>query len=157
VLVRIQSKLESDGPWNAVDGWSSAEFEVLPRVGEFVSLQHIAKQGVWLRVDHIVHTPNNVRPVSANDERPYQAILFVTWLSQDAVIAPSTPSAIIQWNGEDLPDQLRALPPGSYSVSRHVSDRLEIESSSCIRSALKDISGRHTLPAFGRTRRRWRQ
>jgi hypothetical protein len=157
VLVRIQSKLESDGPWSQVDGWSSAELEVLPRVGEFISLQHIAKHGAWLRVDHIVHTPNNVRPISASDERPYQAILFVTWLSQDAVIAPSAPSALIYWNGEDVPEQLRALPPGSYSVSRLTSDAMTVESSGCIRSAIKDRSGKHALPDFGRARRRWRQ
>src|SRR5437763_10416999 len=88
VLVRIQSKVETDGPWCLVDGWSFAEFEILPRVGELISLQHIANQGVWLRVDHIVHTPNNVRPTSAHDTRPYQAILFVQWLSRDAVLAP---------------------------------------------------------------------
>jgi hypothetical protein len=147
-----------NGPWSSVDGWSFAEFEVLPRVGEFVSLQHIAKQGVWLRVDHIVHTPNNVRPTSVSDERPYQAILFVTWLSEDAVIAPHAPSTILHWNGEDLPDQLRALPPGFYAVSRQTTDAIEIEESSgCIRGALKDVSGTQTLPAFGRTRRRYRQ
>jgi hypothetical protein len=89
VLVRIQSRLESDGPWSAIDGWSSAELEVLPRVGEFISLQHIARHGVWLRVEHIVHTPNNVRPISESDERPYKAILFVTWMAEDAVIAPN--------------------------------------------------------------------
>jgi hypothetical protein len=158
VLVRIQSKLEAGDTWRAVDGWSFAEFEVLPRVGEFVSLQHIAKQGVWLRVDHIVHTPNNVRPTSTADERPYQAILYVTWLSQDAVIAPGAPSAIIHWDGEELPVQLRDLPPGSYALSRHTSDAFEAEEDgTCIRAALKDTSGKHTLPAFTKPPRRWRQ
>jgi hypothetical protein len=129
VLVRIQSKLESDGPWSAVDGWSSAEFDILPRVGEFISLQHIAKHGVWLRVDHIVHTPNNVRPISENDARPYKAILYVTWLSQDAIIAPK---------------------PQTDDAA------IEIESSDCIRRSL-DRSGPHPLPALDRLRRRWRQ
>jgi hypothetical protein len=129
VLVRIQSKLEAGGSWRSVDGWSFAEFEVLPRVGELVSLQHIAKQGVLLRVDHIVHTPNNVRPTSTTDERPYQAILFVTWLDEDAVIMPSASSdtVVIEEDG------------------------------ACVRAALKDLSGKHTLPAFARSLRRWRQ
>jgi hypothetical protein len=129
VLVRIQSKLEAGGTWRSVDGWSYAEFEVLPRVGELVSLQHIAKQGVLLRVDHIVHTPNNVRPTSTTDERPYQAILFVTWLDEHAVIMPSASS-----------------------------DTVEIEEDGvCVRAALKDLSGKHTLPAFAKAPRRWRQ
>jgi hypothetical protein len=157
VLVKIQSRVEAEGPWDAIDGWSSAELDVLPRVDEFVSLQHIAKQGVWLRVDHIVHTPNNVRPISATDERPYQAILFVTWISQDAVIAPREPSAIIHWNGEDLPPQLRELPPGTYSVKQHSSDELQIESERCIRRAIRDRSGTYSLPVLSRARRRWRQ
>src|SRR5262249_30024850 len=114
----------------SIDGWSYAEFEVLPRVGELVSLQHIAKQGVLLRVDHIVHTPNNVRPTSTTDERPYQAILFVTWLDEDAVIVPSVAS----------------------------SAAVEIEEDgACVRAALKDISGKHSLPAFAKSTRRWRQ
>jgi hypothetical protein len=138
VLVRIQSKLEADGPWCLVDGWSFAELETLPRVGELISLQHIPNQGVWLRVEHIVHTPNNVRPTSINDTRPYQAILFVTWMSHDAVIGPSAPD-------QDVPDELRTLPPGPFAMSREAADTLE------------DVTGRHILPAFKRAPRRWRQ
>jgi hypothetical protein len=151
VLVRIQSKIETDGPWCLVDGWSFAEFEILPRVGELISLQHIPNQGVWLRVDHIVHTPNNVRPTSVNDERPYQAILFVTWLSQDAVIAPGA--------ADDVPaEHLRAVPPGPYAMSRDAADTLDSKPGSArVRSELKDITGRHALPAFGRQPRRYRQ
>ena len=135
MLVRIQSKLETGGPWRSVDGWSFAELEILPRVGELVSLQHIAKQGVLLRVDHVVHTPNNVRPTSTTDERPYQAVLFVTWLSEDAIIAPNAPTP-----------------------SPDTSDAFEIEEDgACIRAALKDISGKHTLRAFAKPIRRWRQ
>ena len=152
MLVRSQSKVETDGPWCLVDGWSFAEFEILPRVGELISLQHIANQGVWLRVDHIVHTPNNVRPTSAHDTRPYQAILFVQWLSRDAVLAPG--AAVDDLLAEDL----SALPPGPYAMSRDAVDLLDSKpASGRVRSDLEDVTGRHTLPAFARQPRRYRQ
>jgi len=55
--------------------------------------------------------------------------LLVTWLDEDTFVLPSAPS-----------------------------DAVEIEESgACVRAALKDISGKHTLPTFAKAPRRWRQ
>ncbi len=159
MLVKIKTRLEKDGPWTSIDGWSFAELEALPRIGELVSLS-MADHTEWLRVEQVVHTPKNLRPTSGSDERPFQAILFATWLGHDVDVALPERPRVLHWDGRTIPEALRELPPGTYAISHR--DAIEADHPHRIRSALRDKSGTFTLTPDerqrrkGTPRRRWR-
>lgn len=55
-------------------------------------------------------------------------------------------TVIIDWNGNEIPEGLRELPPGRYVVETLEAPDLTPEEDAGLRRALNELDAGHTLP-----------